>query len=338
MHEWLTGVWYASARGGWVLTPLGWLFGIVTAVRRRLYRIGVLRSRLASCPVVVIGNVTVGGTGKTPLAIWLADRLGRAGMKVGIASRGYGGGDVDAVREVGPSDAARDVGDEPLLMVRRTRARVAVGRRRTAVVEHLAAHGAEVVICDDGLQHYALARDLEIAVVDGTRRFGNGRLLPAGPLREPVSRLDGIRWVFCTGGRPTDGEIGMQLVGAELHRVGTEEKLPLAGFRGRSCHALAAIGNPERFFTTLREAGVDVVPHPLPDHGDVEAEIDGIPDGETVIMTEKDAVKYQGSRLGETWYLPVDARPGPAADRLVAEIVELCGRHGSDRGPDPGMN
>jgi tetraacyldisaccharide 4'-kinase len=338
LHDWLIGVWYGSARGGWALRPLGWLFGVVTAARRGLYRAGFLRSRRASCAVVVIGNVTVGGTGKTPLAIWLAEQLERAGIEVGIASRGYGGGDVDAVREVDRADVARDVGDEPLLMVRRTRARVAVGRRRTVVVEYLATHGAEVVVCDDGLQHYALARDLEIAVVDGTRRFGNGRLLPAGPLREPVSRLDGMRWVFCNGGRPVEGEIGMQLVGAELSRIGTEGKMPLAGLHGRSCHALAAIGNPERFFGMLRQAGVDVIPHPLPDHGDVDAEIERIPPEETLIMTEKDAVKYGGSRVGETWYLPVDARPGQEADRLVEEIVELCRRHGPDRGPDPGMS
>lgn len=332
MHDWLTGIWYGSRPGGGWLVPLSWLFAGSAAVRRVLYRRGILPAWRAPCPVIVVGNITAGGTGKTPLVIWLADRLAERGLVVGIASRGYGGSDTRSVREVARSDAAGRVGDEPLLMARRTNARVVVGRRRTDVVRHLAGAGVDVVICDDGLQHYALARDIEVAVIDGERRFGNGRLLPAGPLREPAARLRDIEWVFSNGGRARDGEIAMGVEGLILHRVGSDETMPIDALDSRRCHAVAGIGNPQRFFDSLEAAGVDVVPHPLPDHASADVVVDRLPADETVIMTEKDAVKYSGSGRQDVWYLPVDARPGAEADRLLEGIVELCRKKDPDSG------
>jgi tetraacyldisaccharide 4'-kinase len=338
LHDWLIGVWYGSGRGGWLLAPLGWLFALVAVVRRALYRGGILRVRRASCPVVVVGNITVGGTGKTPLVIWLAERLAAEGFEVGVASRGYGGTFTEPIREVRAADDAREVGDEPLVIARRTRARVAVGGRRADVVRHLEGRGVDLVICDDGLQHYGLGRDVEVAVIDGERRLGNGRQLPAGPLREPASRLAQIPWVFCNGGRASPGEIAMRVVGRTLRRIGDDGVLAVGDLRGRTCHAVAAIGNPERFFETLRESGADVHPHPLPDHDLIDGEIDRIPAGEIVIMTEKDAVKYRGERRGDTWYLPVEAHPDSDADRLLAEIIRLCGDRGGHRDADRGKN
>ena len=157
-------------------------------------------------------------------------------------------------------------------------------------------------------------------------------------MREPASRLAQIPWVFCNGGRANPGEIGMRVVGRALRRVGGDETLPVGDLRGRSCHAVAAIGNPERFFETLRESGAQVVPHPLPDHGLIDATIDRIPTGEIVIMTEKDAVKYRGERRGETWYLPVEACPESDADHLLAEIIRLCDDRGGHRDADRGKN
>lgn len=329
---WLQRVWYGSAHGGWLLLPLSWLFAVLARLRRILYRSGLLNASRLAIPVVVVGNITVGGTGKTPLVLWLADQLRQRGLKVGIASRGYAGVPGRAARIVRIDDDPSRVGDEPLLMARRGVGPVAVCARRSDAARRLAEEGVDLVLCDDGLQHYALGRELEIAVIDGQRRFGNGRLLPAGPLREPVSRLLSVDWRICHGGEPAAGEIRMWLEGTMLRRLDGSRARDVSEFRGRRCHAVAAIGDPRRFFSMLTDAGIDVIPHPLRDHAIPQLSVLGIAAAEPVIMTEKDAVKCPDGERFDAWYLPVNARVDPAGGEIVDEIEGLCAKEMHLRG------
>ncbi len=324
MYEWLQRVWYGSARGAWLLLPLSWMFATVAGLRRWCYRKGVFRSTALDRPVVVVGNITAGGTGKTPVILWLAKRLREAGLRPGILSRGYGGRrGAEPLRVTVDADPA-EVGDEPLMMARRDVAPVVVCQDRAAGARALAALGVDVILSDDGLQHYRLHRDVEIAVVDGRRRLGNCRLLPAGPLREPESRLASVDFVVCNGGQPRPGEIGMELVGDMARRLADGQAAQVHDFRGRRCHAFAAIGNPQRFFDQLRDAGLDVIAHPLPDHAWVDLEHYDIGDDVPVLMTEKDAVKCQIRGTRDVWFIPVDARLDPDAERVIARVIDLC--------------
>lgn len=324
MDEWLQRVWYGSARGAWLLLPLSSIFAAVAGLRRWCYRRGLLKSVAVNRPVVVVGNLTAGGTGKTPLILWLAERLREQGLRPGILSRGYGGrGGARPATVVADADPAI-VGDEPLMMARRDVAPVVVCRDRGAGARALVSLGADVILSDDGLQHYRLHRDAEIAVIDGRRRFGNGRLLPAGPLREPESRLASVDFVVCNGGQPAPGEIGMELVGDTARRLGDDRSTAVRDFRGRRCHAFAAIGNPQRFFDQLRDAGLDVIAHPLPDHACVDLTDYDIGDDVPVLMTEKDAVKYRPQGTRDVWFIPVAASLDPDAEKIVARIIDLC--------------
>ena len=332
LHDWLQRVWYGSASGGWLLRPFSWLFAAAIELRRLMYRTGMLPSGSAGRPVVVVGNLTAGGAGKTPMTLWLAEQLRGRGLRAGIASRGYGRISDREALLVHPDDDPGRVGDEPLLMARRQICPVVVCDRRLEAARRLEAEGVDVVLCDDGLQHYALRRDLEIAVVDGRRRFGNGRLLPAGPLREPATRLDTVDWRVCNGGRPAPGEIGMRLEGNRITRLGGSRTAAISEFRGKRCHAVAAIGDPDRFFDMLRDAGLEVVPHPLPDHATPRLSALGLPHGEPVMMTEKDAVKCSDGDRFDAWYLPVDAQLDECANEIVDEIVRLCSKNVPRRG------
>ncbi|UCC13571.1 MAG: tetraacyldisaccharide 4'-kinase [Gammaproteobacteria bacterium] len=328
MHGWLQRVWYGPGSAGLYLVPLSWFYRAVVAIRRHLFRWGFLSVIRVPCPVIVVGNVTVGGTGKTPLVLWLADQLSERGIRVGIASRGYGGRLGGGLRMVEPTDTAALVGDEPLLMRRRGQALVVVCRERSKAASRLVEEGADVVICDDGLQHLGLHRDMEIAVIDGRRRLGNGRMLPAGPLREPAARLGSVDWIVCHGGTPSPGEIRMQLVGEQLCSLSGNLTARIGDFSGRRCHAIAAIGHPDRFFDTLRSAGIDVIPHPLPDHSDSHARLREISDEGPVLMTEKDAVKCDASVHDNLWYLPVEAELDSSAEALVEAAVRLIAERG----------
>ncbi|SRR5579871_528346 len=323
MRAALERAWYGSG-GAW-LAPLAALYGAVAGLRRSAYRAGLLRAERAARPVVVVGNLTVGGSGKTPLVAWLAAELGARGLKAGIVSRGYGGR-VRAPTRVRPDSDPALVGDEPVLLARRTGAPVAVAADRVAAARLIEGE-VDLVLADDGLQHYRLARELEIAVVDGERRFGNGRLLPAGPLREPPGRLTGVDFVVVNGGTAAAGEIAMRLRPVALVALGSGERRPLAAFAGRRVHAIAAIGHPARFFATLRAAGVLALEHPLPDHAPIGAGTLAFGDGLPLLMTEKDAVKCRGLALGEAYWLEVAAElEGEGARRLVERIVALVPR------------
>lgn len=302
----------------WPLLPLSGLYCALVLARRAAYRRGLLAVRRPPVPVVVVGNLTVGGSGKTPLVIALARWLAGRGRRPGIVSRGYGGrAGRRPVRVTAAGDPV-EVGDEPVLMARAGDWPVVVARDRAAGVERLAAAGCDVVLADDGLQHYRLGRDLEIAVVDGRRRYGNRWCLPAGPLREPLSRLASVDAVVCNGGTPAPGEFTMTLVPGRLRPLGGGPEVALSDWAGRPVHAVAGIGHPQRFFDLLAEHRLRVRPHAFPDHHRFRPRDLDFGDDLPIIMTEKDAVKCDFTAGPPCWVLPVTARPDAGLFDLLA--------------------
>jgi tetraacyldisaccharide 4'-kinase len=331
MERRLSALWYREHPAASLLQPLAWSYGAVLAARRRAYESGWLRSESAGKPVVVVGNLTVGGTGKTPLVIWLARELGAQGLKVGIVSRGYGRRD-GQLRTVEAASDWREVGDEPLIVARRSGCPTIVGADRVAAARSLAARGVDVIVADDGLQHLRLARDCEIVVIDGMRGFGNGRLLPAGPLREPVVQLWHADVVVVNGARehaslaqalPPQGTLAMALVPQEAVRLDARApRRALAEFRGQRAHAVAGIGNPQRFFASLRAQGIELIEHAFPDHHAFAAAQLAFADELPVLMTEKDAVKCMAFADARLWYVPVTAELAAAdARELLARVL-----------------
>lgn len=329
LARWLQRQWFMQRRLSpalWLLSPLllplTGLFALLAGWHRR----NAKPVRLP-VPVVVVGNITVGGAGKTPLTIALARQLRARGWQPGIVSRGYGG-NVAQPQPVSIDSLPAEVGDEPILLARRSALPVWVGRNRVAVGQALLAAHPEVnvILCDDGLQHYQLARDVELAVFDG-RGAGNGWRLPLGPLREPLSRLAAVDAVICNGlpdARlpPAVLRFAMHLQAADFYRLDVlGQACTAADFKGRKLYALAGIGDPGRFFRTLQGLGLSFVAHPFPDHhayapADLAFAKDGI-----LLMTEKDAVKCAGLTAGETWVLPVDAELSPALIDLILEKI-----------------
>ncbi|MES9844123.1 MAG: tetraacyldisaccharide 4'-kinase [Candidatus Sedimenticola sp. PURPLELP] len=292
------------------LLPLSWLFCLLAWLRRSAYRFGLFKTIRVSVPVIVIGNISVGGVGKTPLVIWLSNYLKDQGLRPGIISRGYGGESEQWPRQVSRDSDPALVGDEPVLIARRTGCPVWVGPDRVEAARALVeAGGCDIILSDDGMQHYALGRDLEIAVIDGSRRLGNGFCLPAGPLRERAWRLDRVDLVVVNGeGRENEVAMGLRPT-AVVNVNDSGRRIELANYRGASVHGIAGIGNPARFFDSLHNQGVKVVEHGFPDHhrfapGDIQFS-DDLP----VLMTEKDAVKCIGFADERHWYVEVDADP-----------------------------
>ena len=285
-ESWFNDIWYGRRTPPLWLMPASILFAALVRGRRALFRRRWLRSTRLSCPVIVVGNLSVGGTGKTPLVCWLVERLQAEGLSPGIVTRGYGGS------ESAPQliDAAADPaahGDEPVMMARRCEVAVAVGRDRPAAAALLIASGCNVIVSDDGMQHYALERDCEIVVVDGDRRFGNGWVLPGGPLRDPVARLKTADAVVVNGGSGLlAGALTMKVDGVEAVAVIDQRRRPLAEFIGAAVHAVAGIGNPERFFNMLRAHGVQVTGHALDDHAGLTRQMIDFGDDSAVLMTE----------------------------------------------------
>lgn len=328
----LTRAWYGPR--GWTrwLLPLACLYGAAVAVRRLAYRRGWLPRVAVGLPVIVVGNITVGGTGKTPLVAALAARLRERGLRPGIIARGYGGRVGDQPIAVGPDADAATVGDEPLLLARRSACPVVVCRRRAAAAGWLANAGTvDVVIADDGLQHYALARDAEIAVCDGARGYGNRWLLPAGPLREPLARLKDIDLTLV---QARDGDFYLA-PGAARRLTDRQEERPLAEFAGTPVHALAGIGNPQQFFASLRAAGLCPTGHAFPDHHRYRREDIDFGDDRPVLMTEKDAVKCAGFADKRHWMVPVTAWLSTGAlarvDALLDRLLQPADNHSRPR-------
>ena len=305
----------------WLLWPASIAFGLLAFARRLSYRLRILGSSHPGIPVIVVGNLTAGGAGKTPLVLWIAEFLKGKGWSPAIVSRGYGGAG-GAPRAATISSEPEDVGDEPMVLARRSGCPVWVGGDRAAVIQALRLQHPEVnvVILDDGLQHYRLRRDLEIAVVDA-RGLGNGFLLPAGPLREPARRLRTVDAVVCHDNDAIAG-FRMSLEGSELHRMtDARERRPAQGFGSEKVHAVAGIGNPNRFFLHLEKLGVRLIPHPFPDHHRFVPEELAFGDGADVLMTEKDAVKLRRYARANWWVLPVSAKLDPAfGDWLLGKL------------------
>ncbi len=318
--------WYRKSLWLWLLWPIAVLFCLLVVVRRRLYRLGLLPSEKIPVPVIVVGNITVGGSGKTPLVLWLAQFLRQKGYRPGLISRGYGGEAAVWPQTVHADSDPKVVGDEALLLARRSACPMVVGPDRVAAARQLLAeHDVNVILSDDGMQHYRLARDIEIAVLDGERRLANGLCLPAGPLREPRARLRSVDFIV-TNGHAGEGEWSMQLEAGEAIALAGDERRPLSAFSGASVHAVAGIGNPGRFFDMLRGLGLEPIEHAFPDHHPyAQTELD-FSDGAPVLMTEKDAVKYFDYAGNRHWYLPVNARlSDDFGESLLATLEKVDG-------------
>ena len=319
----LQACWYGDRPPPWWTRPLAALYGGVTGARRVLYHRGWLRSTRLPVPVIVVGNLAAGGAGKTPLTIALVEALRERGWKPGVVSRGYGGSAPSATLLDARPDPAL-VGDEPALIRLRTGGPGAVGAKRVDAAHLLLSQGVNVIIADDGLQHYALARDIEICVIDGARRFGNGRLLPAGPLREPESRLRSVDFVVCNGGQPQAHEYPMHLDLADAVALAEPARTqPLSAFAGLRGHAVAGIGHPPRFFAALRDCGLDMIEHPFADHHRYTPDELAFGDGLPVLMTEKDAVKCVAFAQPGWWSVPASARLPTAFFDAVAARIKL---------------
>lgn len=328
LESFVNEMWYGKHPVSAALVPFSMAYRLVIEARRSAYRHGVLASHRAGVPVIVVGNLTVGGTGKTPLVIWLAGYLKALGYRPGVIGRGYGGRARRWPQQVRVDSDPRTVGDEAIVIARRTRCPVAVGPERRDCADALLQHAScDILISDDGLQHYALERDIEIAVIDGVRRYGNGRCLPAGPLREPVSRIREVDMVV-TNGIAGRGEFAMKYIATHAVSLTRPERAAdFESFAGDPVHAVAGIGNPERFFATLRGKGLKVIPHPFPDHHAYEPADIEFADGLPVLMTEKDAVKCEAFAASRCWAVPVTAElPEIFATRL--ETILARGKHG----------
>lgn len=320
MKSALSDAWYKGHPALWLLLPLSLLYGLLSMLRRALYGAGIFRVARFDAPVIVVGNITAGGTGKTPLTLALIEELRRHGWRPGVVSRGYGGR-ADYPLRLSDDTTAAEAGDEPVMLFRRSRVPLMVDPCRSRAVRRLLEQEAcDVILCDDGLQHYALGRDIEIAVIDGSRGVGNGLLLPAGPLREPVSRLRSVDFVVVNGeGNGWPGAYPMRLAAESWQPVGSQTDSPPA--KGSRVHAVAGIGNPERFFSQLRAEGYDVIPHAFPDHHAYSAQDLGFGDGLPVVMTEKDMVKCRVLSGNDWWYVPVSAElPARFAEDFLRQL------------------
>lgn len=316
-------LWYKRSGINWLLAPFAALFALLTFLRRLAYQKGLLSSYRASVPVIVVGNITVGGNGKTPMVLWLVELLTQAGYKPGVVSRGYGGKAPHYPYLLHPETTTAEAGDEPVLIYQRSGCPVAVAPKRALAVQLLVEQcHVDVIVCDDGLQHYALQRDIELVVMDGERRLGNGWLMPMGPLRESASRLQQVMAVICNGGQARPDEVQMSLEPSPLCNVKTHHTALISG----AVDAMAGIGYPPRFFNSLLLQGyalnqqVAYADHQVFDATELQKRFSQRP----LIMTEKDAVKCRSFALDNWWYQPVTAKlPEKFANRLLAQLKEL---------------
>lgn len=320
----IVDTWYGGKPLRW-LKPFSLLFGGLSSIRRNLYASGRRKVYRASVPLIVVGNITVGGTGKTPLIVYLARQLMDAGYRPGIVSRGYGSKAPQYPFHVLADSPVSQSGDEALLIARNTQCPVVIDADRVEAVKSLEQHyDCNVILSDDGMQHYAMARDIEIAVIDSLRRFGNGQLIPAGPLREKPQRLEQVDFIICNGDCDLEFDIPtytMRLEPRQLCHIQSGEKYPIAGIQSElaksreddsnkprhKVHAIAGIGNPERFFSSLCDCGFDIITHIFSDHHVYTADDIRFNDDYEVVMTEKDAVKCTDFARKSDWYLSVDA-------------------------------
>ena len=331
MYKWLHRVWYEGCWAYQMLLPLSGVYWLLLTFRRFLYSVGFIGRHRAVVPVIIVGNITAGGTGKTPVTIWLARELRDRGFSPGIVSRGYGGSKSQTSMRV---DAASDpavVGDEPVLIAKRTGCTVVVDSNRARAVQMLVEDGVDVIIADDGLQHYRLERTYEICVIDGSRGLGNRLLLPAGPLRETIDRLAEVDQVLINGRLKEKVEaltaveqnaIEFELVANEVMRINGSLARSIERFSGLTVHGVAAIGNPQRFFDLLRGHGIQVIEHAFPDHARLGRQDLKFGDEFDILMTEKDAVKLGGLTGDRYWYVPVEVQMDPVLSGPWIEQIE----------------
>lgn len=331
-------IWYGSESPPWWMLLLASLFRALVALRRCLYRSGLLRRVRVSVPVIVVGNIAVGGTGKTPLTIHLVERLQRAGFTPGVISRGYGGKAHKVPLPVTRSTSPADAGDEPVLIARRAGVPVVVHPRRVLAARTLlhANPAVDVLVCDDGLQHYTLARDVELVVIDAARGLGNTRMLPAGPLREPGHRMRSADYVVVNGagspGLPDDVPVvQMSLQPTALVNLRSGERQPADALADGACVAVAGIGNPQRFFSLLAELGYDAECRAFPDHHVFTPDDLAFSGKRPVLMTEKDAVKCAPFAAPDWWYLEISATLNDESffSRLTEKLALTARHHGN---------
>lgn len=335
----LAHYWYHPNVMTWLilpfLLPLSWFYCVLSIIRRKLYQLNIKKSYAATTPLVVVGNIVAGGSGKTPLLISLCEYLKAKGFKPGVVSRGYGGSET-GIRQLKDTDSAEHVGDEPLMIQQRTQVPVVIGADRVAAVSYLLQNNqCDIVLSDDGLQHYRMQRNLEIAVVDASRLFGNGFCLPAGPLRESTSRLQEVDLVVYSGvvsnavAAKSNNEIcSYALKFIEFIHIKKGNCVPVEHFAGRSVHAVAGIGNPSRFFMQLRENDVKVTEHAFADHYVYQQSDFADWQNECIIMTEKDAVKCRHLPLPDAWLVRVEAEMSETLmNQLEAKMLPLMSRY-----------
>ena len=338
-HRFIQRIWYEGSRWFVALLPLAAIYWVLVTVRRLLYRVGALKTARTAVPVIVIGNITAGGTGKTPTTIWLSREMKARGFRPGIVSRGYGGSKSGTSMRVDAESDPAVAGDEPVLIAMRTQCPVVVDADRARAASMLIEDGVDLIIADDGLQHYALGRDYEICVVDGARILGNGLLLPAGPMRETLGRVERVDQVLVNGRIAPGAEVlpaGMQnaiefsLVASEACRLNGSLSRPIDRFADTTVHAVAAIGNPGRFFDLLRSHGIQVIEHAFPDHAPIPRDVLDFVDDFDILMTEKDAVKLGQQLSDRYWYIPVDLTMDPQVSGPWLEQVESRMRERTD--------
>ena len=317
-------IWQSKQGVAKFLRPISWLYCAIVYCRRLAYTLKLKKTDKISAPVIVIGNLTVGGTGKTPLVTWLANYLKDHGYRPGIISRGYGGKARHWPQQVRPDGDPYAVGDEAILISKRTHAPMAVGPERLVSGQELLRYHptCNVVISDDGLQHYALHRDIEVAVIDGKLRFGNGYCLPAGALREPEKRISTVDFVVANGEAQQDEYAMRYSLTHACNLLDATQNVTLDQFKGKEVHAVAGIGNPGRFFDQLTELGIKVIAHPFPDHYFyVEPDL-VFEDKKPVLMTEKDAVKCKRFARADFWYVPVSVEVQEVFGKKILEKLK----------------
>lgn len=329
--ERLVNAWYQGHPALCLLRPLEWLYRAVVRRKRRRFVAGLSPSYRAPVPVIVVGNITVGGTGKTPLILYLIEHCRARGLRVGVVSRGYGAQPPSLPWRVTAEQSAREAGDEPLLLVQRSGVALMIDPDRARAVQALlSAESLDLILCDDGLQHYRLARDLELVLIDAARGLGNRRCLPAGPLREPQERLQSVDALLWNGASSDSHEgFGFTLQPTALVNVASGERQALDFFPpGQALHAVAGIGNPQRFFLTLEALNWQPIAHAFADHATYSAAALAFSPSLPLLMTEKDAVKCRAFAPPDWWYLAVDARPSPAFSAwLDTQLDTLLSAH-----------
>ncbi|QDP01744.1 tetraacyldisaccharide 4'-kinase [Thalassotalea sp. PS06] len=318
--------WYQQHWLKWMLLPLSLLFWLLSSLRKWAFRLGLKKQFKVSVPVIIVGNIGVGGNGKTPVVIYLVKLLQRLNINVGVTSRGYGGKADNYPLTLDNGTSAQQAGDEPVLIFQRCNVPVVVGPDRVKNCQQLIELGCQVIISDDGLQHYRLQRDMEIVIIDGQRRFGNGWLLPAGPLRELPSRLNNVDVVICNGGQAKTGEMSLTLSPGALVHIKSGTSLPLEQFvssHSSQAQALAGIGNPQRFFNTLTDLNLSLSKQvEFVDHHQFSAEdFQQFDDQQPLLMTEKDAVKCRNICPDNAWYLPVDGVLSEADEQHLLQLI-----------------